>query len=602
MIFCAANLNRQWGKHPAIPATRVARFRAQYRLSLWGWVGAAMDEMDSVIDGLAGHRGNSPGVGSRVLVVDDDESVAVTISEVLRRDGYVVDTALSGARAIERIKLTDYDLVLTDLHMEGVDGMRVLEEVRRRSAMTITIVITGYASLESAISAMRHGAYDYLIKPTVIEDMKLTLRRGVEHRRLMLAEREAAVRLEQLILAEREARARLEQLNNELESRIAEATSELRKANDDLQQASRAKDVFFATLSHELRNPLTPILGWARLLRSAPHEENFLRRGIDVIERNADLLNNLIGDLLDVSRIISGKLQFNLEPTDVSVVARAVVEGMRDKSAARGIQLQTDIPAKPVTVNGNALRLHQVVANLLSNAVKFTPSGGRVSVSLRREYGQAMIVVSDTGVGMDTEFLLRAFELFSQAGESGLSKYEGLGLGLAIVRKLTELQGGWVRAESDGLGKGSTFIVGLPCIDSVPSDGALDAEHKQLVIDKTVLIVEDSPDSADLLTMIFRQAGCPVIAVHSAEEALRLLPSAEPGLIVSDIGLKGISGNSFIQEVRRLPEFIKTPAIALSGFASLHDRDEALAAGFDAHLAKPIEPDALLKLARKLIP
>jgi signal transduction histidine kinase len=560
-----------------------------------------MDKMDSGIDELADY-GNNLAAAVRLLVVDDDESVAITISEVLRRDGYSVDTAVSGDNAIEKINLNEYDLVLTDLHMEGVDGMTVLEEVKRRTPMTMTIVITGYASLESAISAMRHGAYDYLIKPSVIDDMKLTIRRGLDHRRLILAEREAAARLEQLILAEREARARLEQLNNELEFRVQEATSELRQANDDLQQASRAKDVFFATLSHELRNPLTPILGWARLLRSGHDEEGFLRRGVDVIERNADLLNNLIGDLLDASRIISGKLQFTLEPTDICAVAKAVVEGMRDKSAARGAKLQSDIPAGPITINGNPVRLHQVVSNLLSNAIKFTGSGGRVSVRVRRESGEARIEVSDTGIGIDPEFLPRVFEMFSQAGEPGLNKYEGLGLGLAIVRRLTEFQGGWVRAESDGRGKGSTFIVGLPCIELVASDGTLDAEHKQLTIDKTVLIVEDSPDSADLLTMIFKQAGCPVVAVQSAEEALRLLHSTEPGLIVSDIGLKGISGYSFIQEVRRLPEFIKTPAIALSGFATLHDRDEALAAGFDAHLAKPIEPDALLRLARKLIP
>jgi CheY-like chemotaxis protein len=191
--------------------------------------------------------------------------------------------------------------------------------------------------------------------------------------------------------------------------------------------------------------------------------------------------------------------------------------------------------------------------------------------------------------------------LFSQAAEPGLNKHEGLGLGLAIVRRLTESHGGWVRAESEGRGKGSTFVVGLPSIGRLP-DPKPESEPKQLVIDKTVLIVEDSPDSAELLSMIFRKAGCPVITAHSGEEALGLIHSTEPGLIVSDIGLKGISGNRFIQEVRRLPEFMNTPAIALSGFASIQDRDEALAAGFNAHLAKPIEPDALLDLARKLMP
>jgi signal transduction histidine kinase len=545
--------------------------------------------------------GSPPEVRPRLLVVDDDESVAITISEVLRRDEYRVDTATSGDEAIQRIARIEYDLVLTDLHMERVDGLAILKEVQRRSPTTITIVITGYASLESAISAMRHGAYDYLIKPSVIDDMKLTIRRGLDHRRLMLLERESRVRLEQLVLAEQESRARLEQLNNELESRVEQATSELRQANSDLRQASRAKDIFFATLSHELRNPLTPILGWARLFRSGPHEESFFRRGIDVIERNADLLNNLIGDLLDVSRIISGKLQVNLEPTNLADVVRAVVDGMRDKAAARTVHLQAEVPAEPVTVNGDPARLHQIASNLVSNAVKFTASGGRVLVSLRNEGPEARITVSDTGVGIDPEFLPRVFELFAQAGEPGLRKHEGLGLGLAIVRRLTEFQGGWVRAESEGRGKGATFVVGFPRLARAPVDAGPAFAPRRLFIDKTVLIVEDSPDSAELLSMIFRKAGCSVIVVNSAEEALGLLHSAEPGLIVSDIGLKGISGNSFIQEVRRLPEFATTPAIALSGFATIQDRNEALAAGFDEHIAKPIDPDGLLRFARKLM-
>src|SRR5262245_50324461 len=352
-------------------------------------MGGAIDRFSD--DALSKTRGTAP----RLLVVDDDENVAVTISEVLRRDGYIVDTVLSGMDALQKLAHSEYDLVLTDLHMEGVDGMRILKEVQRRSPMTITIVITGYASLESAISAMRLGAYDYLIKPSVIEDMKLTIRRGLDHRRLILAERDSRLRLEQLVVAEQESRARLQQLNDELEFRIEEATSELRKANKDLQQANRAKDIFFATLSHELRNPLTPILGWARLFRSGPQEESFFKRGIDVIERNADLLNNLIGDLLDASRIISGKLQFKLEPTDLTAVVGAVVEGMHDKSTGRGVQLQADMPALPITVNGNPVRLHQIVSNLLSNAIKFTASGGRVSVSLRHEGPEARIIVSD---------------------------------------------------------------------------------------------------------------------------------------------------------------------------------------------------------------
>jgi signal transduction histidine kinase len=387
---------------------------------------------------------------ARLLVVDDEENIATIVSELLRNERYEVDTSLTGADAIERIRTCEYDLVLVDLHMDGIDGLTVLDEVQRSCPMTTTIVITGFATLESAISAMRRGAYDYLIKPCTVDDIKFRIRRGLERRSLMLAERES--------------KAMLQRINSELEARVQESTSELVQANNDLLEASRAKDIFFATLSHELRTPLTPILGWARLLRSGPHEGAFIGRGLEVIERNADLLNNLIGDLLDVSRVISGKFQFNLEPTDLALVVRGVVDEVRDKAAASGLELHCDIASEPIMVNGNRLRLNQILSNLLSNAIKFTEPGGRVSVSLRREQGQARITVSDTGVGIDPEFLPRVFELFTRAPQTGLNKYEGLGVGLSIVKRLTEFQGGTVLAESQGRGQGATLVVGFPCI------------------------------------------------------------------------------------------------------------------------------------------
>src|SRR3954468_11335874 len=230
---------------------------------------------------------------ARLLVVDDEENILFTISEVLRIEGYEVEMAASGREAVATLDAgATYDLVLTDLHMEDGDGLILLEEIRRRSPLTITIVLTGFAAVESAIAALRHGAYDYLPKPCIIAELIHTVARGIEHRRLMLAEREA--------------RASLEELNRKLERRVEERTAELQRVNLELTEANRAKDVFLATLSHELRTPLTPVLGWVNLLRSgAASDAAMLTQGLDAIQRNAQLQARLIDDLLDISRVVS---------------------------------------------------------------------------------------------------------------------------------------------------------------------------------------------------------------------------------------------------------------------------------------------------------
>src|SRR5215207_10695238 len=311
--------------------------------------------------------------GARLLVVDE-ENIVLTISEVLRLEGYEVEVASSGGEAVGLLdRGPEFDLVLTDLHMDEGDGLSLLEEVRARTPLTIAIVLTGFAAVESAIAALRHGAYDYLTKPCIIAELTHTVARGIEHRRLMLAEREA--------------RGRLEELNRELESRVEERTAELSRVNRELVEANRMKDVFLATLSHELRTPLTPVLGWVNLLRTggAAADPSMLTQGLDAIERNARLQARLVDDLLDISRIVSGKLRIEWEPVDLCAVVGLATEPVRADAAARDIQLAVESPDCPLVVQGAPLRLQQVVWNLLSNAVKFTPRGGRVGVSVWRE-------------------------------------------------------------------------------------------------------------------------------------------------------------------------------------------------------------------------
>lgn len=527
---------------------------------------------------------------ARLLVVDDEENIVLTISEVLRLEGYEVDVASSGCAAVQLLdRGPEYDLVLTDLHMDEGDGLSLLQEVRARTPLTIVVVLTGFAAVESAIAALRHGAYDYLTKPCIIAELIHTVARGIEHRRLMLAEREA--------------RQGVEELNRELERRVEERTAELSRVNRELVEANRMKDIFLATLSHELRTPLTPVLGWVNLLRSgAASDTQMLAQGLDAIERNARLQARLVDDLLDISRIVSGKLRIEWEPVDLCAVVGLATEPVRAEASAREIQLAVELPQCPLVVQGAPLRLQQVVWNLLSNAVKFTPRGGRVRVLVWREGGEARVEVSDTGVGIATEFLPHVFDRFRQADGSTTRQYGGLGLGLAIVRALAELHSGWVVAESEGEGRGARFTFGLPCAvtaeEAVMPEPEAEPETTEEVV--PVLLVDDSTETLELLEMIFTHRGYEVFGAGSAAEAVRAARERRPGLIISDISMPGTDGYALLAELRRMPGLEAVPAIALTGHAMDEDRARALAAGFAVHIPKPVDPDELLRIVRRL--
>ena len=512
----------------------------------------------------------------------------MTVSEVLRLEGFEVDTARSGDEAAGCLRRETYDLVLTDLHMEGGDGISVLEEVRRHAPLTISIVLTGFASVESAIAALRKGAYDYLVKPCIIEEMKLTVRRGLDHRRLMLAEQSA--------------RYSLECLNRELEQRVHERTAELQLLNDELSEANRAKDIFLATLSHELRTPLTPVLGWVNLLRTsgASSDPALLTQGLEAIERNARLQARLIDDLLDISRIVSGKLRLEWEVVDLCNVAAAAVDTVRGPAEEKKIDLAVETPDTPLVVRGSGVRLQQIAWNLLSNAVKFTPPGGRVRLALRREGEEAHLVVEDTGAGIEPEFLPHVFDRFRQQDGSTTRQHGGLGLGLAIVRALAELHGGRARAESAGAGAGARFTFSVPC---AVSEGAADEAPEGVAtprLARPVLVVDDSPETLELLETFFGRKGLQVMTADSAGRALELARAHTPGIVISDISMPDVDGYELISLLRDLPGLKEVPAIALSGYAMKEDRQRALDAGYAVHLAKPIDPDELLATIQRL--
>jgi signal transduction histidine kinase len=524
---------------------------------------------------------------ARLLVVDDEESLRITTAAIFENEGYIVDTASSGDEAVALLTDTDYDLVLTDLHMEGGDGLSVLNRIRQHAPLTISVVLTGFASVESAIAALQEGAYDYLIKPCDIESMKHTIRRGVEHRRLMLAEQKA--------------RLDLQQLNLDLERRIEERTAELKQLNGELAEANRAKDVFLATLSHELRTPLTPVVGWIKLLRSGSLDEKSVAQALDAIERNAWLQSRLIDDLLDTSRIATGKLHFEPKATDLNTVVKAAVDTVRSSAAARNIDLSLSFWPSSLVVMGEPVRLQQIAWNLLSNAIKFTDPGGKVKVTTALNGTEAYLEVVDTGVGIEPEFLPHVFDRFRQADGSTSRRHGGLGLGLAIADALAKMHSGKLEAQSEGVGQGSRFTFrmelargGRAATETVPQK-----VHSLEGLD--VLIVEDSADTLNLLSMIFSREGANVTTAASAAEALQSAVMRRPNIIVSDIGMPDTDGYQLLEQLRLLPELNEVPAIAVSGYASEEDRERALAVGYLALVPKPIDVDVLFGLIHELI-
>ncbi|NDJ25793.1 response regulator [Nostoc sp. B(2019)] len=371
--------------------------------------------------------------------------------------------------------------------------------------------------------------------------------------------------------------------------------------------ANRIKDEFLAVLSHEIRTPLNPILGWAKLLRSNKLDQKKTAFALETIERNAQLQTKLIEDLLDISRILRGKLSLNVCPVDLATIVRAAMETVRLSAEAKSIQIHSDLDSTVGQVFGDSGRLQQVVWNLLSNAIKFTPEGGQVEVYLEPVGSQAQIRITDTGKGISRDFLPYVFDTFRQADSATTRKFGGLGLGLAIVRYLVEMHGGTVLAESLGEGQGATFIVNLPMI---VTDSLVSSEESDTTatcpsgFDRLqILVVDDDRDSLELVTFILEECGATVRAVSSATEVLAALAQSKSDLLVSDIGMPEMDGYMLLRQVRSLPpeQGGQIPAIALTAYAGEGNEQQAISAGFQAHISKPIDPAQLIATIANLI-
>ncbi len=394
-------------------------------------------------------------------------------------------------------------------------------------------------------------------------------------------------------------------------------------ARAEAERISHSKGEFLATISHELRTPLSAILGWANVLERGVVDTETVKHGLSAILRNARVQVQLIDDLLDMNRVETGQLRLELQRTELGGVVAAAIDSALPAASAKGVGLRTVFGTVPDAVMGDPTRLTQVVGNLLSNAIKFTPNGGQVDVTLGRLDGHAQIQVSDTGQGIEPQFIARMFDRFQQQDASTTRRHGGLGIGLAVVRHLVQLHGGSVHAHSAGPGKGATFTVLLPAVvdgstalrpetaaalpslggsPTTPADDAPPAQALRLD-GVSVLIVDDEPDVRAVTMQLLQHAGAHVIAAADAEEALQLMRSQRPTVLLSDIGMPLVDGYELLRRVRRLPEQEggRTPAAALTAYTRPEDRERALAAGYQLHLGKPLAPVALIDAVARLV-
>ena len=530
---------------------------------------------------------------SLLLIVDDDLALLQALPEALRlrMEGAIVDTCASAQEALECIARVDYDAIITDIKMPGMDGLSLLTEIQLRRPQTPTILITGHGEHDLAVQALRGGAYDFIQKPIERDYFVAALKR--------------AVHVRQLSRQVDEQQSALERHAAELELIVADRTKELREAN-------RIKDEFMVLVSHELRTPLNSILGWAQLMCSGKLKEDAMTRALQTIVRSTKALNQIIDDLLDVSRIITGKLRLVSIPVEIMKVVQAAVEVVRPAADAKSIGLHLSLDPSAGTVSGDPQRLQQVIWNLLSNAIKFTPVHGNIEVTLKRVESNARLMITDSGEGIGEEFLPYVFDRFRQADNTSTRAHGGLGVGLSIVRNLVEMHGGSVSAASQGKGKGACFTVSLPLVGAslrpdaeVPYVSHTQETDRELA-GLRIMVVDDEPDSLDLVAAMLEQRGAKVVARSGSADALEVLKRASedliPDLLITDIRMPEEDGFDLITQVRALgaQQGGAIPAVALTAYAGTEIRTRILAAGFQRHIAKPVEPATLTAIVASL--
>ncbi|HEY0467947.1 MAG TPA: response regulator [Polyangiaceae bacterium] len=537
-------------------------------------------------------RPPSPNLSERARIwLVDDSPLEREMARRLLADQYDVEVFFDGPPVLERLAAGDRpDVLVLDWHMPQMSGLEVCRFLRERfdEASLPILVLTATGGQDDLLEGLGAGANDFVTK--AFDPAELLARVATL------------------------ARARL--LHESLK-RTELATRRAREAAD---QANRAKDVFLATVSHELRTPLNSILGWARLLAEGTLDRETLARGLATIQRNAQIQVQLIEDILDTTRAISGKLHLELTTLDLADVTRAAFDGIKPSADAKPLTLELSVPEGNLRVRGDSDRLQQAIGNLLANAVKFTPAGGKIRVELQHSEQAVSVSVHDTGKGIAKQFLPHVFDRFRQEDDAATRRHSGLGLGLALVRHIVAAHGGSVSAQSEGEGCGASFSITLPSDaqrrsrsgeSDRPSPAPVVVDHGLPVgrlSNIKILVVEDDEDARDLLVTVLTQQGAKVSQAGHATDALLQLVESVPDVMVSDIGLPGEDGYELVRAIRaRGYTPAPLPAIALTAYSRREDQRLALQAGFQAHVAKPVEPailvaavaDAVLMASRK---
>jgi signal transduction histidine kinase len=400
---------------------------------------------------------------------------------------------------------------------------------------------------------------------------------------------------QELLLARRHAEAALAE-RREAERALQQSRDALRRVNEQLSEADRRKDEFLATLAHELRNPLAPMRNVLEILCLKDLQDPQLRWARDVLQRQVGHMTQLVDDLLEVSRIAQGKLQLRLQPLELAPLVHAAMEEVRPALQAAGHRFELTLPQRPLWLQADPMRLTQVLVNLLGNAVKYTPQGGHIALSARREGGEVVIDVADNGIGIAAEHLARVFEMFSQLEPALERAHGGLGIGLALVRGLVALHGGTISAASPGLGLGSVFSVRLPLLESEPVADEPEIALPGAGTARRVLVVDDNRDAAHSMALLLQLSGHAVVTVFDGESALQEAVRWQPEVVLLDIGLPDLNGYEVAQRLRQQPGGRNLLLVALTGWGHEQDRRAALQAGFDQHLTKPVDPGVLLAL------